>query len=324
MELASAVKAAPTPVVRAVLLMMAAVHNGPGELKNETWTCCHSDGSSAGTFSETEGWKMLRECQGTPSTVEMHCRVNNTDVNAVKFKWVPMDDSHLVLIAQRTGTGISTQPVSISLSTKEEPLFSIMNGVTEWTEETAEDAVRRLRPALFNRLSEQFPPKGNSSTTTTTSNTTKEQPHTHSEEEALEERQTVHLESKNETPQRITPTASQPLFAGIVPRLPGYRYGERDLLPGGSLPPPGSSDSTGGMLLDPQSFQGGGAALPHARYNPMFPGDIGPQRGIHPGAARTFPGEPDPDLLLPPGGPGFGGLGFGPGRGGGGPSLFFK
>ncbi|ORC91399.1 uncharacterized protein TM35_000064040 [Trypanosoma theileri] len=321
MELVGAVKAASTPVVRAVLLMMAALHGGPEKSKKETWTCCRSDGSPAATFSETEGWKTLRECKGIPPTVEMQFHVDHTNDNAVKFKWVPMDDSHVVLIAQRTETGVSTQPVSISLSTGEEPLLSIMKNVSEWTTETAEDAVKRLRLALFNRLSAEFPSEGNGSSNTTNNNTNTAPPHRESEREVLEERDVVHRESNIAAPDRIPVPAGESLFAGIVPRLPGYRYGERDLLPGGGITPPvGNSNSAGGMFLGPQAFNN--VDLPQARYNPMFPGDTGPYRGGRPQPMRTFPGEPDPDLLLPPGGPAFGGLGFGPGRGGRGPSYF--
>ncbi|CAD2212850.1 hypothetical protein ADEAN_000026200 [Angomonas deanei] len=113
-------------------------------------------------------------------------------------------------------------------------------------------------------------------------------------------------------------------FSNVTLRPPGERYGEADLLPGGSL------GTGGGMLLnernfretfDPQGRPQGDVVDGYARYDPMFPGEtrpglgggppMRPQRGV-------FPGEPDNDLFLPPqGGPRqpFGGPGggqFGP------------
>eukprot|EP00796_Vickermania_ingenoplastis_P008217 gene8217-5741_t len=121
------------------------------------------------------------------------------------------------------------------------------------------------------------------------------------------------------------------VFGGGVLRPPGARYGDNDLLPGGGLDPAGSS------LINERNFHSymhslyggeapgsGGASLPRARYDPMFPGD-------HPGfdmrvpgsrVPDAFPGEPDNDILQPPGLP-FGAPQRG-GRRGGGPFSGFS
>lgn len=138
--------------------------------------------------------------------------------------------------------------------------------------------------------------------------------------------------------QRVAP-ASAPTssFANIQIRPEGQRYGDADLVPGGSL------SGNGGMLMNERNFRGPG--MPHvplrgpgegrpdlgsadgyARFDPIFPGQMPPGRGrgrfgvggSWGQGAPNLPGEPDNDLFLPPqGGPGepFGGPGggqFGP------------
>ncbi|KPA81318.1 hypothetical protein ABB37_03718 [Leptomonas pyrrhocoris] len=132
-------------------------------------------------------------------------------------------------------------------------------------------------------------------------------------------------------------------FAGVQLRPDGQRYGDADLVPGGSL------EGSGGMLMNERNFpvpgrglqegpsaahrDGFGTADGYARFDPMFPGQVpvegrggrggsfGGGRG-GPGSAPRMPGEPDDDIFLPPGGrPGepFGGPGggqFGPRQGG--------
>ncbi|KPI87371.1 hypothetical protein ABL78_3559 [Leptomonas seymouri] len=149
-----------------------------------------------------------------------------------------------------------------------------------------------------------------------------------------------------------TSTSSTSAFASIRLRPEGQRYGDADLVPGGSL------EGNGGMLMNERNFprpgmgvqedphampgdgRGGlfglpatGSANDYARFDPMFPGQMppwgrggrgGPIGGWRGGVvpAPHMPGEPDDDNFFPPGGrPGepFGGPGggqFGPCQGG--------
>ncbi|EAN90477.1 hypothetical protein C3747_76g223 [Trypanosoma cruzi] len=316
MELANALTAAPTPIVRAIFLMMSAMHGGEaGDRKR--WTCCHANGTTAENLSATEGWQTLRkESERTPSMVEMHYRVGDTGDNNVKVKWVPMDDTHLVLILQNeSGTAELRQPVSISICTEEEPLVSYLRGSIEWTVEKAETAVTQLRPALYEIIEEQQQRScssnknnnnngGGGGGNETMGFTTQTQ------RQGYESRQ----EYIPDAPFLAEPRGvTKPLFAEMGPRPPGFRYGEGDLVPGGSLSPEGVS--SGGMKLDPKAFHGTGA-IP-CRYDPMFPGDVPRGGGMWgPGPGRVFPGEPDPDNFAPPGNPAFR-MGFGPGAAGG-------
>ncbi|KAG5464908.1 hypothetical protein LSCM4_00355 [Leishmania orientalis] len=144
--------------------------------------------------------------------------------------------------------------------------------------------------------------------------------------------------------QRVAPAAApSSSFANVQMRPEGQRYGDADLVPGGSL------SGNGGMMMNERNFRGPGlssapspapgdgqpgfgSADGYARFDPMFPGQMPPGRGrgglgVGGGRGRgapRLPGEPDNDLFLPPqGGPGepFGGPGggqFGPRLGGGG------
>lgn len=100
-------------------------------------------------------------------------------------------------------------------------------------------------------------------------------------------------------------------FAGIAPRPAGQRYGDGDLVPGGDV-------RGGGMLMGPPIITTPPTAEGFARYDVIFPGSNLPRQPHFlqpPGAAPSpFPGEPDPDHLLPlQGGPHdpFGGPGHG-------------
>ncbi|KAG5490216.1 hypothetical protein JKF63_00335 [Porcisia hertigi] len=133
-----------------------------------------------------------------------------------------------------------------------------------------------------------------------------------------------------------TPTHS---FANVQMRPEGQRYGDADLVPGGSL------SGNGGMMMNERNFRGPGmpyaspcapgggepalsSADAYARFDPMFPGQVPPGRdrgGLGRGRwgqpAPPLPGEPNNDLFCPPQGrPGepFGGPGggqFGPRQG---------
>ncbi|KEG12399.1 hypothetical protein DQ04_01741010 [Trypanosoma grayi] len=294
-EMVSAMTAASSPLARAVFLTMAAI-------QDEAWTCCHGDGSPAGTLCAVEGWRALRASTTLPATVEVHYQVGGACDNIVKVKWVPMDDTHMMVIAQSRDGSTSRQPVGVPLCTEEEPLASVMHGKTEWNAETLAAATRRLRPSLHDAF-------GIAQCVGTKGTVSAAQPPQEQQEPTNRP-----FECGPDRPHGSAPPAAQSLFDGVAPRPPGYRYGEGDLVPGGSLAP-GS-----GMMLNTQAFRTG--TLPQARYDPMFPGDVRGGRMWGPGAGRTFPGEPDPDLFTPPGGPAFGSA-FGPGmgRGGGGGGM---
>ncbi|RNF02006.1 uncharacterized protein Tco025E_08476 [Trypanosoma conorhini] len=318
MELAGALTAAKTPLARAIFLMMSAIHGGDAGDK-KTWSCCYANRSTAASPSATEGWRTLqKEDGGATPVVEMHYRLGDTGDSMVKVKWVPMDDTHLVLILQnQNDPAVSRLPVSVSFCTEDEPLASGLCGTTQWTAETAQAAVARLRPALFDYITRQQDRSclsnnntgggggsgggGENGTTLSTAET---------QRQATESRQEyIPAAPCPPGPQGVT----RPMFAGTGPRPPGFRYGEGDLVPGGSLSPGGIPG--GGMMLDPSAFHGSGV-MP-ARYDPMFPGDVPDGRGLRgPGGGRAFPGEPDPDNFTPPGGPAFR-MGFGPGKAGG-------
>ncbi|CAJ1038194.1 hypothetical protein NXY56_007925 [Leishmania guyanensis] len=144
--------------------------------------------------------------------------------------------------------------------------------------------------------------------------------------------------------QRVAPAAAPTSsFANVQIRPEGQRYGDADLVPGGSL------SGNGGMVMNERNFRGPGmpcasppapgeresdfrSADGYARFDPIFPGQMPPGRlrgGLGGGGrvgqgAPLQPGEPDNDLFLPPqGGPSdpFGGPGggqFGPRQWGGG------
>ncbi|ESL07695.1 hypothetical protein TRSC58_04612 [Trypanosoma rangeli SC58] len=311
MELASALTAAMTPIVRAIFLMMSAIHGGDAGDK-KTWKCCHTNGATAEAPSATETWLALqREGQGTPPLVEMHYRLGDTGNDIVRVKWVPTDNTHLVLILQyQNDTAVSREPVSISLCTECEPLESSLRETTQWTAEAANAAVARLRPALFDCITgQQDRPCGSNSNNDGGGGNGAMPLTADPPRQAVESRQEYISAAPYVTePQDV----SQPMFAGTGPRLPGFRYGEGDLVPGGSLCPEGAFG--GGMMLGPRAFHGGGV-MP-VRYDPMFPGDAPGGSGMRGrGRGRVFPGEPDPDNLAPPGGPafqrGFGGAGGG-------------
>ncbi|RNF09508.1 hypothetical protein TraAM80_02117 [Trypanosoma rangeli] len=308
MELATALTAAMTPIVRAIFLMMSAIHDGDvGDKK--TWKCCHTNGATAESPSVTEAWLALqREGQGTPPVVEMHYRLGDTGDNIVRVKWVPTDNTHLVLILQhQNDTAVSREPVTISLCTECEPLKSSLLETTQWTAEAANAAVARLRPALFDHITrQQYRPYDSNSNNNSGDGNGAMSLRAEPPRQAVESRQEYIPAAPYVTePQGVT----QPMFAGTAPRPPGFRYGEGDLVPGGSLSPEGGSG--GGMMLGPRAFHGGGV-MP-VRYDPMFPGDLPDGSGMRGrGRGRVFPGEPDPDNLAPPGGPAFQ-MGFGPG-----------
>ncbi|KAL7707437.1 hypothetical protein N2W54_007342 [Lotmaria passim] len=133
-------------------------------------------------------------------------------------------------------------------------------------------------------------------------------------------------------------TAATGTFANVQLRPEGQRYGDADLVPGGSLA------GNGGMMMNERNFprpgmgtQGDPYGMPggrgpggqprfdgadgYARFDPMFPGQLPRGGGRGNWSAPRVPGEPDDDNFFPPGGrPGepFGGPGggqFGP-RGG--------
>lgn len=128
---------------------------------------------------------------------------------------------------------------------------------------------------------------------------------------------------------RTVPPASTS-FAQVSMRPEGCRYGDGDLIPGGSL------QASSAMLANEHTFPprdaSGGRrpldAAPFARYDPIFPGSTPQGGGLGrraPFGAPLMPGEPDDDNLHPLqgrpweafGGPGSGQ--FGPRQGGWGP-----
>lgn len=134
-------------------------------------------------------------------------------------------------------------------------------------------------------------------------------------------------------PDRVDPPPLPATFAGVALRPPGSRYGDGDLVPGGSLDG-GMSMGPAGVrrMVEPGGYgHGTGRPEDHIRFDPIFPGQPRPGLPSHQprqpwnphGPGSVFPGEPDPDHFTPfQGGPNqpFGGPGggqFGPGYGGG-------
>lgn len=311
MELVEALNATEVPIARAVFLMISAVQDADAG-DNKTWSCCHPDRSPAASPGSTTGWRSLRESPSGPAVIEV-CYNDGAD-SFLTVKWVPMDKTHLVMITQRSDRERSHQPLNTSFCIEDEPLASLALGqqtgsgasaAAMWTAESLGSALHRLRCLLQSAIGNtgRGSEQNEKFSAAQDSDCGRELP---SPRETQPRPLELHCGGPAPPPSPPVPSQGSLLFAGVVPRPPGARYGEADLIPGG-----GGFGMGGGMMLGREAFQG--SHIVPARYNPMFPGDV-PPRVRPPGRyGSTFPGEPDPDNFLPPGGPAFSSS-FGPGR----------
>nr|CCC95589.1 unnamed protein product [Trypanosoma congolense IL3000] len=310
MNLADALNSARSPITKSIFLVVSAV-DGAEAGEGRLWAPCNQDRSSAVSIMSTAGWLALCKDHEEPTVVEA-CYGNGAG-GFLTVKCVPMDDTYLVMIVQRGDGENLPAPISTTFSIKEEPLVSLLGAYiagddtttpSKWNSVSAEQAVQSLRCSLSRSIACASQAHGSEKTSSVVAPV------------EVEKRESVLPQSVQSGIPECGPAFSPPtgvtgssaLFAGLVPRPVGFRYGERDLLPDG-----GSGIGVGGgMALGSDAFRG--ANVPYARRDPIFPGDR--PRGGHFSCPKAplLPGEPDPDHLIPPGGLAFSSC-FGPGRG---------